>query len=121
MASSPDVTTSFVEWVTAALVGIGGVVLGLRKLRVGWGADSVQIVSQQAQQAIITQLHEELVRMHAQNEVLGTAVDQLQQRTLDLSAQINLLTGENQALRGEIESLRGEVAHMRAERGAARP
>lgn len=99
---------------TTAVVAIGGLYMGIRKLRLTWGADQVTMASQDAQQSLVTQLHDELTRLAGQNALLASELNKLQLHILDLTKQITRLTVENQQFVAKISDLSAEVQAFRA-------
>jgi peptidoglycan hydrolase CwlO-like protein len=92
-------------WASAGVLSLLGAIAGIRKFRVLWGADSVTIAAQQAEQTLVNQLHDELTRLSGQNLLLASELNKLQLHIRDLTGQITLLTQENQSLRSEIAAL----------------
>lgn len=116
---SSGAATGIAAWFAAAVAAIGGIAMGVRKLRVGLGEDAVAIAQNGASETLVTQLHAELTRMSAQNSLLTNELYKLQSHILELTRQVTLLTGENHSLRTEISSLGAQVARMRGNPDAA--
>jgi small-conductance mechanosensitive channel len=88
----------------ASLVGL---IWGARVMFLSWRQGDVQNAGMGAQQALLKQLHDELLRMAGQNEAMSHQV------TL-LHGQVGQLTAENAGLKHSVEALHNEVVRLRA-------
>jgi predicted nuclease with TOPRIM domain len=105
-------TDILAQWLPAAIVGIGAIAIGLKRLHVRWASDETHVSAQKASKEIVDSLRAELVRLSEQNARLGASVNAMQLRIIELTAQVGKLTIENHALTQEVSGLRAELSQM---------
>lgn len=69
-------------------------------------------VETRAGTSVVTLLHDELVRMAAQNAILAGELNKLQQEIVKLHSQLVELTRENSRLHTEVRALTEEVGRL---------
>lgn len=97
--------STLTEWITAAFVGISGLVIGIQLLLKSFNSNSTE-------SALLKMMHDELERMSSQNSILSQEVGKLQVELVKLSTQLTELTLENQKLQTEINNLNKEIIRL---------
>ncbi|CAB4158528.1 hypothetical protein UFOVP703_16 [uncultured Caudovirales phage] len=85
---------------------ITGVIWGARVMFLSWRRGDVENAAMTAQQELLRQLHNELLRMAGQNEAMSRQV------TL-LHGQVGQLTSENAGLKQSVAALHDEIVRLR--------
>lgn len=101
----PTETNYLTELVTAAVVGLGALVVGVQGILKNWKRNS-------SESSLLQMMHEELERMSTQNAALSTEIGRLQQELVKLSTQLTTLTEENRKLQAEVASLNQEISRL---------
>lgn len=99
------IPSTLTEWLTAAFLGISGLVIGIQLLLKSFNSNS-------AESALLKMMHDELERMSSQNSILSQEVGKLQVELVKLSTQLTELTLENQKLQTEINNLNKEIIRL---------
>ena len=119
-----DLLNSPGGWFAQIIVLLTGLVIGLRKLYMVWGRDSVTVAEDKARRSIVQQLHDELGRISTQRLLVADELLKLQLSTNELIKQVGLLTNENVSLKLEVQHLRAEVRrlqHVKSPQSEAQP
>lgn len=97
---------SVIQTVSLVALAVIAFSVGIQKLLKDWK-------STDAETSVITLMHTELERMSAQNGILATELNRLQQEMIILNNQLSQLCIENQQLQTEVVALTEEVNKFR--------
>ena len=97
---------SLIQTVSLVALAVIAFSVGVQKLLKDWKSTN-------AETSVITMMHSELERMSAQNGLLATELNRLQQEMILLNAQLSQLCVENQQLQTEVVALTEEVNKFR--------
>lgn len=97
---------SVIQTVSLVALAVIAFSVGIQKLLKDWKSTG-------AETSVITLMHTELERMSAQNGILATELNRLQQEMIILNNQLSQLCIENQQLQTEVVALTEEVNKFR--------
>lgn len=97
---------SLIQTVSLIALAVIAFSVGIQKLLKDWKSTG-------AETSVITLMHTELERMSAQNGILATELNRLQQEMIILNNQLSQLCIENQQLQTEVVALTEEVNKFR--------
>ena len=97
---------SLIQTVSLVALAVIAFSVGIQKLLKDWKSTG-------AETSVITLMHTELERMSAQNGILATELNRLQQEMIILNNQLSQLCVENQQLQTEVVALTEEVNKFR--------
>jgi predicted nuclease with TOPRIM domain len=97
---------SVIQTVSLVALAVIAFSVGIQKLLKDWKSTG-------AETSVITLMHTELERMSAQNGILATELNRLQQEMILLNNQLSQLCIENQQLQTEVVALTEEVNKFR--------
>jgi len=97
---------SLIQTVSMVALAIIALSVGVQKLLKDWKSTG-------AETNIIDLMHTELERLSAQNTVLSTELNRLQQEMIKLNTQLAQLCLDNQALQAEVVALTDEITKLR--------
>jgi predicted nuclease with TOPRIM domain len=97
---------SLIQTVSLVALAVIAFSVGIQKLLKDWKSTG-------AETSVITLMHTELERMSAQNGILATELNRLQQEMIILNNQLSQLCIENQQLQTEVVALTEEVNKFR--------
>ena len=98
-------THDLVQLVSLVAMAVVGAVLAVQRVLKSFKETS-------AENSVVSMMHEELVRLSANNQTLSEQLSKFQVEILALNRQLNNLSLENQRLHNEIQLLTSEVAHL---------
>jgi predicted nuclease with TOPRIM domain len=97
---------SLIQTISLVALAVIAFSVGIQKLLKDWKSTG-------AETSVITLMHTELERMSAQNGILATELNRLQQEMIILNNQLSQLCIENQQLQTEVVALTEEVNKFR--------
>ena len=97
---------SLIQTISLVALAVVAFSVGIQKLLKDWKSTG-------AETSVITLMHTELERMSAQNGILATELNRLQQEMIILNNQLSQLCIENQQLQTEVVALTEEVNKFR--------
>lgn len=100
-----DNATSFATEITAGIIALGGIVLGIQKLIKHWVITS-------AENSVVSLMHTELDRVGHQNRLLAEELNKLQLEIINLNKELRNLSIENNELHHQVFNLSAEVSRL---------